>query len=393
MNNPIKIAIYSGVAPSTTFIERLIHGLAEKRFKVYLFGVQKRKTTTSKNIFYITYSNKFSKLLILLKYSFLLSLFKPSEKKKLDRIISNKNKNSRFLKIKYYPVLYHQPDIFHLQWVKGIEDWMWVQDFGIKLIVSLRGAHINYSPISDLKIATTYKALFPKVDGFHAVSKAIAIEAQKYSAALHKIKVVYSGLDLEKLPFQLKKFEADAMLRIVSVGRDHWKKGYTYALNSVKLLKDVGIDFHYTIIGVRTNEELLHQRSQLGLEKEVSFIEKSPFEEVLKEMQAADVLLLSSVEEGIANVVLESMALGTLVITTDCGGMYEVVSDNENGFLIPIRDAVSMASALQRASNLSIEDYLKITKAARRTIEKQHSQERMIKEMQAFYHKVLKSEL
>ena len=48
----------------------------------------------------------------------------------------------------------------------------------------------------------------------------------------------------------------------------------------------------------------------------------------------ADILLLSSVEEGIANVVLEAMALGTLVVSTECGGMNEVIKNNENGFLV-----------------------------------------------------------
>jgi len=244
-----------------------------------------------------------------------------------------------------------------------------------------------------LKLQILISLFFPKVAGFHAVSNTISIEAQKYSAQLHKIQIIYSGLDLNKLPFQLKKFDANAMLRIVSVGRDHWKKGYIYALNSIKLLKDVGIDIHYTIIGVGTSEELLYQRFKLGLEKEVTFIDKLPFEKVLKEMGSADVLLLSSVEEGIANVVLEAMTVGTLVVSTNCGGMNEVVRDNENGFLIPIRDAVSISSALQKVANLPIEDYQKITKEARRTIEKQHTHEKMVMEMQAFYHKVLKSKL
>ena len=393
MNRSIKTAIYTGSVPSTTFIERLIQGLAENGLHIYLFGFQNKKIAPAKNTYYITYTNKLSKLILLIKYSLLLAFFKAKDKRKLDKIISNKNKNAVQLKIKYYPVLYHCPDIFHLQWAKGIEDWMWVQDFGMKLVVSLRGAHINYSPISDSKIANTYKSFFPKVAGFHAVSNTISIEAQKYSAQLHKIQIIYSGLDLNKLPFQLKKFDANAMLRIVSVGRDHWKKGYIYALNSIKLLKDVGIDIHYTIIGVGTSEELLYQRFKLGLEKEVTFIDKLPFEKVLKEMGSADVLLLSSVEEGIANVVLEAMTVGTLVVSTNCGGMNEVVRDNENGFLIPIRDAVSISSALQKVANLPIEDYQKITKEARRTIEKQHTHEKMVMEMQAFYHKVLNSEL
>ena len=389
MNNPIKIAIYSGVSPSTTFIERLIGGLAKKELKVYIFGQQNHKKTSSENIFYFTYKNKLSKLLFLIKYSFLLSLFKGKEKKRLDKIILSKKRNSKLLKVKYYPVLYHCPDIFHMQWAKSIEDWMWVQEFGMKLIVSLRGAHINYSPITDAKLADKYKLLFPKVDGFHAVSNAIAIESMKYNAFEKNTKVIYSGLDLNLIRFQNKSYNPNTPLNIISVGRDHWKKGYTYALKCMKFLKEKGIDFHYTIVGVDTNEELLYQRSQFGLKNEVTFIDKMSFEEVLKKISMANVLLLSSVEEGIANVVLEAMALGTLVVSTDCGGMDEVLTNNENGFIVPIRDAEAMAEALHTVSDLSLENYNKITKAARAFIEKQHSHKKMIQEMNELYKQVI----
>jgi glycosyltransferase involved in cell wall biosynthesis len=322
-----------------------------------------------------------------------LTLFQAKDKKKLDDIILNKNKNSRQLKIKYYPVLYHGPDIFHLQWAKSIADWIWVQEFGIKLIVGLRGAHINYSPIADEELANTYKTLFPNVDGFHAVSKAISEEAIKYKAVKSKIHLVYSGLDLDKMQFQLKKFDVSKPLAIISVGRAHWKKGYSYALDAMNLLEKDNIDFKYTVVGVENDEELLYKRSQSKLEKKITFKGTLSFTEIVTEIRNADVLLLSSVEEGIANVVLESMALGTLVISTNCGGMNEVIIDSKNGFLVPIRDHESMANALKKVSELPLSTYQKITKAARVTIEKQHSYEKMISGMQVLYQKVLKNKL
>ena len=393
MKHTLKIAIYSGAVPSTTFIERLIDGLSEKGIKIYLFGIQRSEIVVRKNIHLITYSNKLGKLFLLLKYSLLLSLFKSSEKKKLDRIIFKKKQHRWLLKVKYYPVLFHRPAIFHLQWAKSVEDWIWVQEFGMKLILSLRGAHINYSPIVDSKLACKYKVLFPNIDGFHAVSKAISIEAMKYNVDQNKTQVIYSGLDLEQMSFQLKKFDAKTPLSILSIGRDHWKKGYPYALNSAKLLKAMQIDFHYTIVGAGNNEELLYQRSQLDLEKEVTFTENLPFKDVLNLMQNSDVLLLPSVEEGIANVVLEAMAVGTLVISTSCGGMNEVIQDTKNGFLIPIRDASEMANALKKVSELTLENYCEISEEGRKTIEKKHSHEKMIIEMQELYLTVLNTNL
>jgi len=59
----MKIAIYSGTAPSTTFIERLIKGIANKGVTVYIFGIQNQNLNYNKNCKLITYSNNVYKLL------------------------------------------------------------------------------------------------------------------------------------------------------------------------------------------------------------------------------------------------------------------------------------------------------------------------------------------
>jgi colanic acid/amylovoran biosynthesis glycosyltransferase len=91
------------------------------------------------------------------------------------------------------------------------------------------------------------------------------------------------------------------------------------------------------------------------------------------------------VEEGIANVVLEAMALGTLVVSTDCGGMKEVVLPKQTGYLVPVRDAHAMALDLKEVSELSTEKYQNITQQARSFIEKYHNEEQMVSRMQKLY--------
>lgn len=383
-----KIAIYSGEVPSSTFIERLISGVAESGCEMYLFGSLKKRTTYRQpNIRRITYSDTtFSKGIHLLKYSMLLFLFKNKAKRKLDAFIKSHSPYPNLSKVKYYPVLWHHPDVFHIQWTKNINDWMWVQEFGIKLIVSLRGTHINTSPITSPYWAASYTNCFPKVDGFHAVSKAIVSEAQKYGASPKKIQVVYSGLDPIEIP--LRK-SVNPRFKMIAVGRKHWVKGYPYALESCHLLKNAGMDFDFQIIGAADSEELQYQRVDLGLEKEVQLLGKLPFIEVQQRIQAADVLLLSSVEEGIANVVLEAMQLGTLVLSTDCGGMGEVIKDGVNGFLVPIRNPEAMAAAIQKIQKLSREEKEKIIAAAQETIENRYTTTTMVKGMLGLYNQVL----
>lgn len=389
MIKKIKIAVYSGEVPSTTFIERLINGLSDEGYNVFLFGYLKKKTHyNSSRISVITYSDsRIQKMFRLIQYSLLLKLFKKDEKRHLDKIIQQKGKNKRLSKIKYYPVLWHKPDIFHLQWAKSIEDWIWLQDFGVKFVVSLRGVHINYTPITHPEVGLLYQKMFPKVDGFHAVSKAIAKEAIKYGAGADKIQVVYSGLD--KIQVVEKKPEEHNVFNILSVGRAHWVKGYSYALAACSILKDAGFEFEYHIIGGKGSEELSYLIDCYNLHKEVVLLEGKPFEEVQKMMQNATVLLLPSVEEGIANVVLEAMQLGTLVVSTDCGGMDEVIENGHNGFVVPVRDPQKMAKGILKVAQLSMEEKLLMSEKARITIDHQHTKEKMISDMIALYKNVL----
>lgn len=385
LKKPHKIAIYSGEIPSTTFIERLIKGLSDKGQHVQLFGIKKKGVSYAQNVSIIGYKNsRFGKALHLLKYSLLLVIFKYKDKRILDNLLQSQSRNTLNDKVKSYPVLWHKPDIFHVQWAKGIDDWIWVQEFGIKLVLSLRGAHINYSPVADSHLAKMYKKVFPQVDGFHAVSKDIAQEAQKYGAASDKIHVVYSGLDLNLMK-KIINNKPNNVLKLISVGRSHWKKGYTYALDACNILKEKNIPFLYQIIGGRSNLELAYQIKELQLGNHVELLDRIPFTEVIDLFQSSDLLILPSVEEGVANVVLEAMALGTLVLTTDCGGMQEVISDGYNGFVIPIRDSKRMAAAIVKVNLLSENEKSQLIKNAYQTIHEQHTNNEMVLDMLELY--------
>jgi glycosyltransferase involved in cell wall biosynthesis len=69
---------------------------------------------------------------------------------------------------------------------------------------------------------------------------------------------------------------------------------------------------------------------------------------VLGRLQGADVFLHSSSSEGISNAVLEAMACGLPVVTTDVGGMAEAVRDGVDGHVVAPRDVAAAAEALTR---------------------------------------------
>ncbi|WP_242091607.1 glycosyltransferase family 4 protein [Aestuariivivens sediminicola] len=392
---PLKIAIYSGTVPSTTFIENLIKGIASEH-EVLLFG---KRTAPIKyrspriKIYGIPKNRILNVILTMFRVVKLLILYPTRFVLLWKELKTYPERYKRWYVLsRLVPVIIHKPDIFHIQWAKDIRQWMFLKDrFGAKLVLSLRGAHINYSPIADVELANTYKELFPKVDRFHAVSKAIAIEAQKYHVDKEKIEVIHSPI--VKTTFDafgvFEKRNMDCFL-MVSVGRFHWIKGYNYAIDAVKLLKEKGVQVHYTVIASNAiSEDILFQIDQLNLTKEVEILNGLPQHLLFESLKDYDCLILPSVEEGIANVVLEAMALGIPVVSTNCGGMAEVVTPNETGWLVPVRDPEALAGAIQEVAETPEKEIQRITLQAHEFVRQHFNSETSIARFLDFYEMVM----
>jgi colanic acid/amylovoran biosynthesis glycosyltransferase len=220
------------------------------------------------------------------------------------------------------------------------------------------------------------------------VSQAISKEGDKIYNSPNKIdQVVYTGLDLSRFAFNPLVVQ-NKVLKIISVGRPHWKKGYDIALKAFALLKKKGLQFNYQIIGAEGNQELLFLRKDLDLETEVKFLPKLPQQKVFEMMSSSDFFLLSSIEEGIANVAVEAMALGCPVISTNCGGMEELITHQKEGWIVPVYDDNAMAAQILEFSQLDSEYIQSIKHAARLKVEQQHTEMKMVEGMMRLYNRV-----
>lgn len=145
----------------------------------------------------------------------------------------------------------------------------------------------------------------------------------------------------------LATISAERPLRIVSVGRLKWVKGYEYALEAMACLRRMNVPFEYHVVGGGNYlEPLCFTRHQLGLEEAVQFLGPRPHPVVIEEMKWADVFLHSSVSEGFCNAVLEAQAMQLPVVTSDADGLPENVADGVTGFVVPRRDPGALAEML-----------------------------------------------
>ena len=386
----MRVAIYSGAIPDTTFIDLLVRGVAEEGVDVYLFGTkQKPIKYSNKHIhIYTTSKNKMGLVLSIFYWFVVLSITHPNRIKTIREHIRARYDYGKIRAWgRYLPIMLHLPDVFHLQWVKGAEDWLFLKQLGVKMIVSFRGNQMNITPNTDSSVAASYRRTLPQYDAYHCVSKAILEEGLKYGTTLDKSKVIYPAVKEELLSKQLERKPSDT-LRILSVGRDHWNKGYRVGLEAMALLKEKGVKFHYTIVAGGEKEELIYAIADMNLTDDVTLIDNLPHKKVFEQHANADVFLLPSFEEGVANVVLEAMALGTPVVTTNCGGMSEVIEDGVNGFIVPIRNPQALADAIMRFIKLDEKQKQNMTDKAKETIRQKHLLSIQVRQMVELYERV-----
>lgn len=369
-----------------------------QRHSVLLFGVVLRsKVYNSKNIrIFVTPQSHILNLGYTVWRLLKLGFSSPHSVKELFKeILKYENFYDRWIWFsKFLPIVLYKPDILHLQWARDLEFYYFLKEkFDINLAVSLRGAHVNYTPIVEPRMADIYRRTFSSVDGFHAVSEAIANEAQIYGAKLHKIEVIHSPLPPGFFQsFKPFKKSGNEIFQLVSVGRFHWKKGFSYALDAIHALKNAGYKVEYTVIGSDlVPEDILYHIHQLKLQDHVKYIGSMSQSDLLHNLKTFDALLLPSVEEGIANVVLEAMAVGLPVISTDCGGMAEVVSHKETGWLVESRNAGGIANAIIELNGASEEDLDIIVQNAHDFVKKHFNSENSIHKFIEWYEAIDKN--
>ena len=226
MEKKINVAIYSGIIPAPHFIENLIKLIVDEKFNIYLFGNGNSVHYKNPNIkTFFTPQGKLNIICFVFLQLFRLFIYYP---KKLYKLIQNYKvflkSGSIFISLsKILPVLNHTPDIFHIQWAKSLPFWFFLKEiYGVKIVLSLRGSHINYSALADDILARDYNMLFPKISRMHAVSQKISLKAERFGAKRDEVDVIYSPLDLNLLKkYQKTTYNYHKPFRFLSVGRFH----------------------------------------------------------------------------------------------------------------------------------------------------------------------------
>jgi N-acetyl-alpha-D-glucosaminyl L-malate synthase BshA len=131
--------------------------------------------------------------------------------------------------------------------------------------------------------------------------------------------------------------------------------------------------------------EATDEARALGITDRVVFLGKQ--DSVAEIMACADLLLLPSQSESFGLVALEAMASGVPVVSSNAGGLPEVVDDGETGFMAPVGDVEAMAEGAIRILRDGA-TWRRFSEAARRSAVERYSVGRVIPQYERYYERI-----
>lgn len=208
-----------------------------------------------------------------------------------------------------------------------------------------------------------------------------------------EIEVIYNGI----APPEVNKTKLDALKADLGIGEDFTRiaciarleqaKGHTYLLQAMAKVLREERRIKVLVVGDGSlRNSLQAEADSLGISDNVVFL---GFRTDVPEILAyVDFIVLSSLQEGLPLVLLESLSLGTSAVATDVGGVKEIVVDGETGLLLRKGSVEKLAEAiLYFARNPEVRR--KIGEAGKSYVEHKFSLDSMLRQTEAIYRRVL----
>ena len=189
-----------------------------------------------------------------------------------------------------------------------------------------------------------------KLSGHIAVSKPAYEYARKHVPG--KYTIIPNGIDLEHFNPQVPPIERfkDGKINILFVGRMERRKGLDYLLKAFAIIRKKNGNIRLIVVGPG---KVLRRRYEKMVKKrnipDISFVGRVTYDELPMYYQTADIYCSPATgRESFGIVLLEAMALGKPIVATNIEGYRHVVTDGQEGILVPPKNARILSEALEK---------------------------------------------
>lgn len=239
------------------------------------------------------------------------------------------------------------PDILHFEFgALAVKKEYLKSSLKCRLVTSFRGHDLYFVGLDQTNY---YRKLWDTVDSVHFLGEELKKKAisRGFKPSIPN-EIIHPSIDIRKFTPSVKKISGlNNKIRILTVGRLHWVKGYEFALQACSELVAQGIEFEYHIAGGGDFLTALSFCSQqFELDAYVTFLGDLAPAKVFEEYCWADIYFHPAVEEGFGNSVIEAQSMGLPVVCSDAVGLPENIEDGVTGFVAPRRDAKSLADKI-----------------------------------------------
>jgi glycosyltransferase involved in cell wall biosynthesis len=175
----------------------------------------------------------------------------------------------------------------------------------------------------------------------------------------------------------------------LAAGRLEEPKDYPNLLRAMAMLRSAAPHARLAIAGRGPLEqELRTLAASLRLDDVVSFLGFR--EDVHACMAAADASVLASAWEGLPTVVIESLAAGTPIVSTDVGGVREVIEGGVSGLIVAPKAPQALASAMSSLMARSPADRQRMGAAGRAYVERSYGVDKVVERWSSLFNDLLR---
>ncbi len=280
---------------------------------------------------------------------------------------------------------------------------------GVPVIINGIHGH-TFSPQMHPVARAMYRAVERRVARYttHFVSVGDDLRKQYIAARVGdaaRYTVIHSGMELSRYTAAAAIGEGerrairaefgipeDAIV-LANISRMERRKGHRFFLEAARGVLDAvesqGLDTRpwFVIVGDGPEETNLRAQAQtLGLDERTVF---TGYRRDVENMFAiCDVVVLTSLWEGLPRVLVQAAAAGKPVVTFACDGAYEVVEDDVNGWVVPMRDVDAIQERLYRLV-ADVDLRLRMGTAGRDKVNDTWTVESMVRQIESLYERLL----
>jgi len=262
-------------------------------------------------------------------------------------------------------IMVYRPDMILVSWTypDAVAVIQLAKEYGLPVVVITQGSDVHIYLNMPYRSRVIVNSLF-NANAVITRSRKLAAIIKSKSSCIKYVTPIYNGVDQCVFRFREKReLLGNLSLQcsdkhLLYVGNFYKVKNPQLIIRALREVKNRCPDLSIKLLMIGEGYlqgKIENLTKDLSLTNNVTFLGRKTSHEIASYMQASDLLCIPSFNEGLPNVLLEALSCGLPVVSTDVGGISEVLCDTRYGSLVETFDPVDYANRIIQRLNLTVD--------------------------------------